>query len=197
MHAQRLPALAVSLPSLSRVSLEGPVVRATDMLAGARIRELLTAGFPARFHFRVELWSEGGWFNDIERRLEYDLLVRYIALEKVYEVVQVIEERPFSLGRFVRVEDAGSAIARPTRVPITAFQTRRSMYYLARLDVEVLSISDLDEVQRWLRGELRPAISGERNPGTALTRGFRTLATRLLGGEKREYEARTPTFRVP
>ena len=114
MHAQRLPALAVSLPSLSRVSLEGPVVRATDMLAGARIRELLTAGFPARFHFRVELWSEGGWFNDIERRLDYDLLVRYIALEKVYEVVQVIEERPFSLGRFVRVEDAGSAIARPT-----------------------------------------------------------------------------------
>lgn len=173
------------------------MIRANDMLAGARIRELLSAGFPARFHFRVELWSEGGWFNDIERRVEYDVLVRYVALEKVYEVVQVLDERPFSLGTFARAEDAERAIARPTRVQITAFPTRRRLYYLARLDVEVLSISDLDEVQRWLRGELQPAISGDRNPGTALTRGFRTLATRLLGGEKREYEARTPTFRVP
>jgi hypothetical protein len=51
-------------------------------------------------------------------------------------------------------------------------------------------------VERWLRGELRPAVRGEKNPGTALTRGVRTLVVRLLGGEKRHYEARSGTFRL-
>jgi len=60
----------------------------------------------------------------------------------------------------------------------------------------VISMSDLDELERWLRGELRPAVRGKRNPGTALGRGISTLATRLLGGEKRRYEQRTETFRV-
>ena len=63
------------------------------------------------------------------------------------------------------------------------------------VDVETLSLNDLDEVERWLRGELRPAVRGRRNPGTALGRGLRTLAVRLLGSESRHYEARTGTFR--
>ena len=43
--------------------------------------------------------------------------------------------------------------------------------------------------------ELKPAVSGKKNPGTAVGRGLRTLVVRLLGGEKRHYEARTGTFR--
>ena len=167
------------------------------MLASERIRELITGGFPARFHFRVELWSEGRWVNDLERRVEYEVFVRYLALEKLYDVTQMVNDRPLSLGRFARVEDAENAIARPTRVPITAISSKRRQYYQVTLDVEVLSVTDLDELNRWLRGELRPAIGGSRNPGTALTSGLRTLATRLLGGEKREYEKRTDPFRVP
>jgi hypothetical protein len=197
VSAQPRPAVEIVLPAPGQVAVAGPVVQAKDMLAGTRIRELLSAGFPARFHFRVELWSEGAWLNDLERRLTYDVLVRYVPLEQTYEVLQVTHDRPFSLGRFARIEDAEGAIARPTRVPITAFATKRKLYYQVRLEVEVLSLSDLDEVDRWLHGELQPAISGARNPGTAITRGFRTLAARLLGGEKREYEARTATFRMP
>ena len=67
--------------------------------------------------------------------------------------------------------------------------------YNLLLDVEGRSLSALDEVQRWLRGELKPAVSGKKNPGTAVGRGVRTLVVRLLGGEKRHYEARTGTFR--
>ena len=197
VFAQNRPALEIALPPPGQVMVAGPIVQATDMLAGTRIRELLSAGFPARFHFRVELWSQGAWLNDLERRLSYDVLVRYVPLEQTYEVVQVTHDRPFSLGKFARVEDADRAVARPTRVPISALATKRRLYYQVRLEVEVLSLSDLDEVDRWLRGELQPAISRGRNPGTAITRGFRTLAARLLGGEKREYEARTATFRAP
>jgi hypothetical protein len=70
------------------------------------------------------------------------------------------------------------------------------MYYNAALEVEMLSVNDLDELERWLRGELKPATQGERSPGTALTRGVRSLVVRLLGSENRSYEVRSGTFRV-
>jgi hypothetical protein len=57
-------------------------------------------------------------------------------------------------------------------------------------------VSDLDEVERWLRGELRPAVRGQRNPGTAVTRGVRTVVAKLLGAEKRHYEERSGKFDV-
>lgn len=167
------------------------------MLSGQRIREPLAAGFPARFHFVVELWSEGRLFNRMERRAEYDVIVRHIALENVYEVTRIENDRPLPLGKFAQVDDAESQIGKWARVPITAPPSTRSMYYQATLSVQILTLSDLDELDRWLKGELRPAISGDRNPGTVVTRGLRAFAARLLGGETREYEQRTATFRVP
>jgi hypothetical protein len=197
LAAQRRPTLEVELPPAALLAVEGPVVRASAMLSGVRIREPLAAGFPARFHFTVELWSEGGLFNDPERRAEYDVIVRHIALENVYEVTRIENDRPLSLGKFTSVDDAESAVGRPARALITPPRSTRRLYYQVTLTAQILNASDLDELDRWLKGELRPAISGDRNPGTALTRSLRAFAARLLGGESREYETKTPAFRVP
>lgn len=192
--AQARPSLAITVPAADQVTRTGPVVVASHMLSGRKLRELLASGFPARLHFVVELWSVGGWVNDLERLTEWDVVVRWLAVERVYEVIQIVGARPFSLGRFAQLGDAATAVARPTRAPIVASGASRRMYYQATLTVETLSLSDLDEVERWLRGELRPAVRGERNPGTVLGRGLKTLASRLLGGERREYVARTGVF---
>lgn len=197
LRAQRPPTLEIRLPPAAQLASVGPLVLATDMLSSPRSREPLAAGFPARFHFLVTLWSEGGFANMIERRAEYDVLVTYSAMDKTYEVVQIMNDRPLSLGKFARVQDAEAAIGRPTRVPITAFASRKRFYYRVTLDVQILGATDLDEVDRWRKGELEPAIRGDRNPGTALARSLRMLASRLLGGDSREFEAATSVFRVP
>ena len=196
-RAQRAPTLEIRLPAADQLTRIGPLVLATDMLSSPRYREPLAAGFPARFHFLVTLWSEGGFANRIERRAEYDVLVTYGAMDKKYRVEQIVNDRPFSLGTFDRVEDAEGAIGRPTRVAITAFRSKKRFYYRATLDVQILGASDLDEVNRWRKGELEPALHGDRNPGTALARSIRMLASRLLGGDSREFEASTPVFQVP
>jgi len=195
LAAQRRPALDITLPA--QVTAEGPVVTARDMLSGARIRDPLAAGFPARFHFTVELWSQGALFDRLERRAEYDVIVRHIALEDVYEVTRREEDRPQSLGKFKLVDDAERQVGIPVRVAITAPRSTRKMYYQVALAVQILSLSDVDELDRWLKGELRPAISGDRNPGTVVTRGLKAFAARLLGGETREYERRTAVFEAP
>lgn len=197
LAAQARPSLTLELPADSQLTRHGPLVRATGMLAGDRIKELLNAGFPARFHFRVALWSEGRFFDTFERAGEFDVLARFLPAEKLYEVMQVQDERAFSLGRFAALADAERAIGRANAAPVIARQSSRRQYYQAALTVEVLSEKDIDEVARWLQGDIQPGLTGRANPASALSRGIRTLATRLLGGEKTQYEFTSPRFLTP
>ncbi len=191
--AQAVPRLDVVLPAQNALLRDGPTLRGSNLLADSQLRDLVRNGFPARFSFRVELWSAGGFFNSLEASTAWDVIVRYDPLERVYEVVRIAGDRAVALGKFQDVVGAGDAVNRAVRVPLNA-PSRSRYYYAATVDVEVLSLTDLDELERWLRGELRPAVRGKRNPGTAVTRGVRTLVVRLLGGTKRHIEGRSPTF---
>lgn len=189
------PRLEITLPASSALTTEGPVVRGIDIITDRRLSDLLRSGFPARLHFRVELWSTSGWFDDLRARREWDVIVQYDPLDKRFRVARVSGELVTVLGSFETLAEAEAAVSRPYRVPLTVPPQNERFYYNASLEVETLSLSDLDEVERWLRGELRPAVRGERNPGTALTRGVRTLVVRLLGGATQRYQVRTGTFR--
>jgi hypothetical protein len=159
------------------------------------MRDLLANGFPARLHYRLERWSSGRWFDDLKAAFDWDVILKYDVLGKKYQVVRVVNNKSESLGEYPAVADAENAAEAAYRVAISLPKKGQRGYYNLLLDVETLSLTDLDEVNRWLRGELKPAVSGKKNPGTALGRGVRTLVVRLLGGEKRHYEARTGTFR--
>jgi hypothetical protein len=92
--------------------------------------------------------------------VEWDVLVRYEPLTKTYRVARFVGGQAENLGRFERYEDAQAAVARPFQPRIPARRTRDRQYYIVSLEVKVLSMSDLDEIERWLRGELRPAVRG-------------------------------------
>jgi hypothetical protein len=190
--AQRTARLEVALPE--RPAVEGPRVRALAALENGRLRDLVRNGFPARLHFRVELWSTGGWLNDLEGSSEWDVVVRYDPLESTYHVARVVGERVTLLGRFPDLAQAQVAAERAFVPAIRIPRLGRRYYYSARVEVETLSLTDLDEVERWLRGELQPAVRGERNPGTAVGRGLGRLFVRLVGGERQELTARSGTF---
>jgi hypothetical protein len=191
------PRIEIRLPPVEALATQGPVVAAPEMLSDRRVQEALASGFPARLRFRVELWSTEGWFNSLMARTEWAVIVRKQPLDEGYEVLRAVEgEPPMSNGDYGTLEAAEEAVALGMLAPITPPRGGQRYYYNAVLEVEMLSVSDLDELERWLEGELGPAVRGERNPGTAFTRGLRTLFVRLLGGEQRRYEVRSPTFFV-
>jgi len=175
---------------------QAPTVSSAGLLTDAAMRDLLANGFPARLHYRLERWKSGGWFDDIQAASEWDVILKYDVLSKRYQVARVVNKKAEPLGDHLTLEAAAGAAEAPYQTAISLPRKGQRGYYNLLLDVEMLSLSDLDEVERWLRGELKPAVRGEKNPGTALTRGVRTLVVRLLGGEKRHYEARTGTFRL-
>jgi hypothetical protein len=173
------------------------MVRALNVISDSATHDLLRSGFPTSLYFRVELWSSGGLFNSLISASEWAVIVRYDALARHYRLLRVDGERVSSIGQFSSFADAVAAVERPMRAPIRARQQRDRQYYTVSLDVETLSANDLDELLRWFRGELQPAVRGERNPGTALGRLLRRMAVRLLGAERRNLQIRSITFRVP
>lgn len=192
--AQARSGLEIRLPDESIRAVEGPLVQLTGAVDERELRDLLEHGFPIRVHYRLELWTKTGWFDDLRGTEEWDVLVRFDPLRKSYGVVRIAGNQISPLGEFAQHADAVQAAERPYRARLVAPKWKRA-YYLGVVDIEALSLSDLEDVERWLRGELRPAVRGERNPGTALGRGLRSLATHLLGSESRHYEGRSGTFR--
>ncbi len=191
--AQRAGA-EIRLPAQTSLAVEGPLVRVVHVLDDRELRDLLGHSFPVRIHYKTELWTVGRFFNDLQGAREWDVVVRLDPLAKVYEVARIVGDQIAFLGRFPELDDAAAAAERPFRVPVTPPRGKRA-YYNVVIDVETLSLSDLDEVERWLRGELRPAVRGKRSPGTALGNGLKVLAERVLGGETRHFEVRSETFR--
>ena len=51
-----------------------------------------------------------------------------------------------------------------------------------------------EELRRWLRGEVAPAIGGEGSPERVVGAGMRRLLVRVLGLPTRSYEARSEIF---
>lgn len=186
----------VNAPPQRAWAEQAPTVSSSGLLTDAAMRDLLANGFPARMHYRLERWKSGRWFDDLQAASEWDVILKYDVLSRRYQVARVVNNKAEALGDHGTLEEAATAAEAPYQTTISLPRKGQRGYYNLMLDVEMLSLSDLDEVERWLRGELKPAVRGERNPGTALTRGVRTLVVRLLGGEKRHYEARSGTFRL-
>ena len=200
--AQTRPRLDVTLPPAIFLTRDGPTVRAVGVVADTAMLVLVRNGFPMRLHYRVELWGARRLFDALLAAVEWRVLVRYDALGDQYRVfrvdsIGVDSARVRQLGIFTQLSDAAAEVERAMRVAIAARPQGGRQYYRAVLNVETLSDNDLDELERWLRGELRPAVRGERNPGTAIGRGVRRVFVRVLGGEQRHLEARTQSFRVP
>ncbi|HYN80081.1 MAG TPA: hypothetical protein VES88_01150 [Gemmatimonadaceae bacterium] len=187
--------IQIVLPERTELATEAPFVRSAALLSDAPMRNLLINGFPARLHYRIERWATGGWFDDIKAAAEWDVVVKYDALGKRYHVFRAIANRAVQLGSYETAAEAEEVVSAPFRAPISLPRRGQRTYYNLVLDIETLSLTELDEVERWLRGELKPAVRGKKNPGTAVSRGVRTLVVRLLGGEKRRYETRSGAFR--
>ncbi|HEX6251098.1 MAG TPA: hypothetical protein VFZ56_06680 [Gemmatimonadaceae bacterium] len=192
--AQQRTRVEVTLPPASLVAVEGPRVSSDRLLTDGRVHDLLVNGFPARVRYTVERWAVKRWFDDLRASIEWDVIVRHDPLRNVFRVIRVRGDEAVVVGSYETLAGADSALGAPARSGITPPHRGERSYYALRVDVEMLSVSDLDELERWLRGELRPAVRGDRNPGTALERGARTLLVRVLGGERRRYAARTGKF---
>ena len=182
--AQRRVQLDVGVPSQAT-----PVtVTATGLFGDPDMRELVRSGFPASLRYRLELWRAGGLFNDLEGTQEWELIVQYDPSGQRYRVVRREAGRLEDLGSFATLSTAQAMLERPLKLTLAPQRQARRYYYNLVLDISALSVSDMDQLERWLRGVRGGSAAG------AIGSGMRTLMLRMLGGEKQHYERRSSTF---
>jgi hypothetical protein len=182
--AQRRTQLEVTAPSAAAPS----TATAMGLFSDPDMRELVRSGFPLSLKFRLELWRSGGLFNDLEGRNEWELTILYDPSAQRYRVVRRVGGRVEDMGSFATLATAQTVLERPSRVTLLPRREGSRYYYDFALEMEALSVSDMDKLEQWLRG-----VRGG-TAATAVSSGVRTLMLRMLGGERKSFEKRSPTF---
>jgi hypothetical protein len=183
--------VAVETPVLA-VTRDGPVARvqAAGLLDDGKFLDLMRSGFPLRLHFRLELWKErSGWFDRYITGVEWDAVARDDPLAEEFVLIRT----GGGVSRYNTPEDLAAALAVPYRVPLEARGTGR-FYLVARLDVTTLNDTDLEELSRWLKGDVTPAVSGRENFGQALAHGAQRALVRIAGLPTLTLEGRSAVF---
>jgi hypothetical protein len=67
---------------------------------------------------------------------------------------------------------------------------------MAVVEMETLSLSDLEELQRWLKGDLAPVVAGEDDMDGALAKGARRILVRVLGLSAKHWEVQSEKFEI-
>jgi hypothetical protein len=165
-----------------------PTVSVRGVLRDAALRDALDSGLPLRFHFRMELWAKGTFDRLIDSK-EVEAAVARSPLDPGYTL-----ETARSSEAAATVADAERALERLFAFDLRPEADGDRYYYLATVDVETLSLTDLDELRRWLRGEARPAVQGKAPVSRAVEHGLRRFFVRLLGLPTRHYVVKSPFF---
>jgi hypothetical protein len=182
------PALTVTLQNAV------PRVRSTGLLADGKFVGLMRSGFPLRLHYRLELWRvRSGWFDQFVREVSWDAVARNDPLADDFVLIR----QGGGVSRYATPEELAAALAISYTVTLQPNRGSNGRYYfVARLEVTTLNDTDLQELSRWLSGDVGPAVSGEGNFGEALARGAQRVLVRLAGLPRQLLEARSPTFRT-
>jgi hypothetical protein len=184
--AAQAPSLTVTLHS------EVPRVQNTGLLSDGRFVALMRSGFPLRLHYRLELWKErASWFDQFVREVPWDAVARHDPLADDFVLIRT----GGTVTRYATPEELAAALDIPYTIPLRPTSPGR-FYFLCRLEVTTLNDTDLEELSRWLKGDVGPAVSGEGNLGQALVRGAQRVLVRIAGLPRQRLEARSPTFRI-
>ena len=190
LHAA--PAAAQTLAVGASDTDRRAIVVVGPVLSEAALGEALRSGLPVRMHFRTELWRDE-LLDDLVDDDDFVIVLRYEPIERRYEVYD--QRRRGIAGVYSSYDRMRSAVETRYALDMRP-RSRGRYYYLATLEVETLALSDLDELQGWLRGELSPAVEGDRSVLGALGNGAKRVFIRVLGLPARRIEARSAPFRI-
>ena len=173
-----------------------PIVRSENLLVPeSRWLLALRSGLPVRLHYRVEVWrSRDGWFDNFDRQVDWDVVVRHEPLLDQYTLLTLVGARRQER-RYATLDALGAALAFAYQVNMRP-EEEGSYYYAGLLQVSTLSDSDLDELERFLAGDLGQSDQGGESFGDALGRGTTRFLLRLAGLPSLRLEARSPRFVV-
>jgi hypothetical protein len=169
------------------------VVEIGDLFSDLELVEAVQSGLPLRIRLGIQLWKDGRIFDNQKGQYEWRASILFDPLTRRYRVQS--SERTGAEVEVNTLEEARATLQLTLSVPLRPRESGR-YYYAATIEMETLSLSDLEELQRWLQGELAPAVAGDQDVEGALATGARRVLVRLLGLPAKRLNFRSPRFPV-
>jgi len=189
--ARPSPQLTVTLRRDSTGAVRPPLVTARHLMADGAFEGALRNGFPVRFAFRLSLWRNAALFDRLVQETDWEAVVVLDPVKNNYRLLR----SSGAVEMYNNLRALDSALATPFAVDLEARRNRDNrFYFVASLTIESLSLSELEDVERWLKGDLGRAITNNGNVGNAFSRGARLVMIRLSGMPRRVLEARSEQF---
>ena len=169
-----------------------PRVQVTSLLQDGQFVSLMRAGLPLRLHYRLELWrGVSNWFDAHVAEAGWDAVAHYDPVADDFVLIRTGGTTTHA----ATAEALGRAIAVPYKVTLAPITAGR-YYYVCRLDVTTLNETDLQEIERWLKGDIAPAVRGGGDLGDAIVRGAQRVLVRIAGLPRLSLEVRSTSFRL-
>lgn len=188
-------AAAAQSPTLTvTVQSNVPRVRSSGLLADGKFVGLMRSGFPLRLHYRLELWRvRRSWFDQFIREVSWNAVARNDPLADDFMLIR----QNGNITRYATADELAAALEIPYTVIMQPSGSEgERFYFVARLEVTTLNDTDLQELSRWLSGDVGPTVSSGESFGDALARGAQRVLVRLAGLPRQRLEARSPTIRI-
>lgn len=183
---------AQGAPVSMRVDQQGAAFVIGGVLADRELADAARSGLPIRLRARVELWRDK-FIDELVDDSTWSVVVAFEPLTRRFFVRSTAGAE--AARAFASFEAARTAVERT--YPLAMIPRRPGRYYFTgSLEIETLSVSDLQELERWLQGNLQPAVGGDQSIPGAIGDGAKRLLIRVLGVPSRRFEARTERFRV-
>ena len=165
-----------------------------DDLFPPRIAESLARGMPATLQLRTELWrGREGWFDRLESSFEAAIRIRYEVWSDTYRV----ERGGVTLASSSELDSIAAALARAWALPagrVGALKPNSRYYVVVYGTMKPLTVEDVEEVEDWVRGEVR----AERRAGfgvvTELPRSLFDAVRNFAGFGDQRARSVSPTF---
>jgi len=170
-----------------------PILHVGAVLGDRELERAALAGVPVRIRVRVELWKDR-LFDALVDSTTWSLDLYFEPISEQFFIRSTAT--PGRVGRYTSFAAARRAVETEFSPRIQP-RERGRYYYTALLQIETLSVSDLEELERWLQGELQPAVSGERSVPGAVGQGLKRLLLRALDLPAHRHDARTARFVYP
>lgn len=169
------------------------IVTVDHLLEEGPLLQAIHSGLPLRIRVQTHLW-EDGFFDDELGRHEWRASIIFDPLTRQYRVQS--GRGGGEIREVNTLEEVQAVLQQTLEIPLRPGKEGK-FYYLADVEMETLSLSDLEELERWLQGDLGPAVTGEEDVGGALAKGFRRVLVRMLGLPARKFQIRSPSFEIP
>jgi hypothetical protein len=166
----------------------------SDSLPEALLTQI-DKGVPVAFKYSVELWYiRGGWFDELTGKAEIDYRLRYDTWERKYTLIRQTEEITIE-HRLRKLREVMELISTTDELPFNLGNQNREYYLRGKLTILTMSLSNLREIESWLKGGLRDPKSTpiEEAPSKLGDFIFNT-ALKLSGIKNLVYDLKTEPF---